>query len=135
MAHPLPHVSERFPIAQLDLAEEVRQLRSSPLPHGHVAKSVLHNSDLRVVLMVLDRGARIARHHAKGSVLLHTIDGRVSITLLDTTFELGPGSVFAIEPEVAHAVFALEDAAMMLTITHCDHAAHEGAVRHTGYRR
>lgn len=107
-----------FPIARLDLVEEVRQLRASPIPHGHVAKTVLHNSDLRVVLMVLQRGATIPRHHAKGSLIIQALDGRVVVTLLDSSFELGPSNALAIEPQTEHALVAIEDSALLLTIAH-----------------
>ncbi len=117
MAHPERHTPS-FPIARLDLVEEARQLRASPIPHGHVAKTVLHNADLRVVLMVLQRGARIPRHHAKGSLLVQVLDGRAIVTLLDTSFDLGAGQVLAIEPELAHALVAIEDSALLLTIAH-----------------
>ena len=118
MAHPERHPSNTFPIARLDLVEEVRQLRASPIPHGHVAKTVLHNADLRVVLMVLQRGASIPRHHAKGSLIIQALDGRVIVTLLDSSFDLGPSTVLAIEPEIAHALVAIEDSALLLTIAH-----------------
>ena len=118
MPQPQPHHRVSFPIANLDLVEEIRQLRASPIPNGHVAKTVVHNRDLRVVLMVLERGAKLPRHHAKGSLAIHALDGRVIVSLLDSTFDLGPGQLLAIEPGVAHALVAIEDSALMLTIGH-----------------
>jgi quercetin dioxygenase-like cupin family protein len=121
MTQPTPseRPSERpFPIARLDLVEEARQLRASPIPHGHVAKTVLRNSDLRAVLMVLERGARIPRHHAKGSMLVQVLDGRVIVAVLDSSFDLGPGNVLALEREVAHELVAIEDCALLLSIAH-----------------
>ena len=115
MAHP-EHKPTTFPIARLDLVEEIRRLRASPMPHGHLAKTVLRNADLRVVLMVLQRGASIPKHHAKGSLLVQAIDGRVIATLLESSFDLGPSNVLAIEPEIAHAIVAIEDSALLLTI-------------------
>jgi quercetin dioxygenase-like cupin family protein len=118
MAHPERHSHNAFPIARFDVLEEVRQLRASPIPHGHVAKTVLRNSDLRIVLMVLQHGASIPRHYAKGSLIIHALDGRVIVTLLDSSFDLGANNVLAVGPEIAHALVAIEDSALLLTIAH-----------------
>ena len=118
MAHPEPQSAHSFPIARLDLVEEVRKLRASPIPHGHVAKTVLHNDDLRVVLMVLERGVRIPRHQAEGSLIVHALDGRVIVTLLESSFDLAANEALAIEPDIAHALIAIEDSALLLTIAH-----------------
>jgi quercetin dioxygenase-like cupin family protein len=116
VALPDRQTDDHFPMARFDLVEEVRQLRASPIPHGHLAKTILHNDHLRVVLMVLQRGARLPRHHAKGSLNVHVLDGRVIITLFGSSFDLGANSVLAIDPEVAHAVVATEDSALLFTI-------------------
>jgi quercetin dioxygenase-like cupin family protein len=42
----------------------------------------------------------------------------VIVSLLDSTFDLGPGRLLPIEPEVMHSVVAIEDSALMLTIAH-----------------
>jgi quercetin dioxygenase-like cupin family protein len=114
-----PHTTtESFPIAKLDLVEEIRRMRASPMPGDHIAKTVLHNEDLRIVLMILSRGARIPQHHAKGSLAIHTLDGRVIVTLLESSFDLGPGQMLAIQRDVSHALVAIEDTALVLTIAH-----------------
>jgi len=107
-----------FPVAHIDLVEEARQLRASPMPHGHVAKTVLRNSDLRVVMMVLKRGTKVPTHHARGSLAIQVLDGRLVVTLLDTGFDLAAGNVLAIESDVEHALIAIEDTAVMLTVAH-----------------
>jgi quercetin dioxygenase-like cupin family protein len=105
-----------FPIAQLDLVEEIRQLRASPMSHGHIAKTVLHDRDLRIVLMVLRRGTEIPRHHANGSLVIQVLEGRVIVGLLESSFDLAAGRLLAIQPGIEHAVVAIEDAALMITI-------------------
>jgi quercetin dioxygenase-like cupin family protein len=122
MAEAQSPVATSFPLAQLDLLEEIRQLRASPMPHGHVSKTVVHYPDLRVVLMVLQRGAQIPRHHAKGSLAVQVLDGRVMVGLLDTSFDLGEGRLLAIQPAIEHSVMALEDSALMLTVAHASPA-------------
>ncbi len=118
MAHPEAASSESFPIAQLDLIEEIRLLGTSPIPHGHLAKAILHNRDLRIVLMILLRGTQLPRHHAKGSLALQVLDGRAIVTLLESSFDLRSGQMLAIARGVSHAVLAIEDCALLLTVAH-----------------
>jgi quercetin dioxygenase-like cupin family protein len=122
MAQPRPAPLETFPIARLDLVDEIRQMRASPNPHGHVAKTVVHDRDLRVVLMILARGTTLPRHHAKGSLAIQVLDGRVVIGMLDSSFDLGPGQLLVVAPEIAHGLVAIEDSALMLTIGRADFA-------------
>ena len=105
-----------FPIARADLDEEVRGLRRSQRPGGRASKTLLHATDLRLVLMVLDRGETIPAHHANGSLTVQVIDGRVVVNLLGASFDLAAGQLLAVERGVTHALAAIEDSAVLLTI-------------------
>jgi len=105
-----------FPIARSDLEEEIRRMRTSPRSGGHLGKTLLRNADMRVVLMILERGARIPDHRAEGSLTIQTLDGRVIVTLLESSFDLASGQLLAIEHDVSHALVAIEDSAVLLTI-------------------
>lgn len=118
MTDPRNHAHADFPIARLDLAAEARALRDSPRASGRVTKALIHNPDLRSILMVLDRGAQLAEHDAPGSLMIQVLDGRVVIRVLGSTFTLTGGQVLAIDRDVAHAVLALDDSAILLTIAH-----------------
>jgi quercetin dioxygenase-like cupin family protein len=107
-----------FPIAMLDVMEEVRKMRASPRPGGRLGKTLVRNPDLRVVLMVLERGARIPRHHSKGSLTIQALDGRVIVALLESSFDLEPGQILAIDRDVSHALVAVDESALLLTIAH-----------------
>jgi quercetin dioxygenase-like cupin family protein len=111
---------QRFPIARLDLAEELRQLRASPTTKSHLAKTVVHDAGLRVVLMILRRGAKIPSHTADCSVMIHVLDGRVVVPLFATSYDLGAGQLLAIDRNVEHALIAIEDSALMLTVGRTD---------------
>ena len=105
-----------FPIARLDLDEELRLLRASPRCNGHSGKTLLREADLRIVLVILDRGAKLPDHHADGSLTIQTLDGRVVVALLDASFDLAPGQMLAVERGVSHSLVAIEDSAILLTI-------------------
>ncbi len=106
-----------FPIARLDLSEEVRRMRMSPSGKFHMAKTLLHGSEMRLVLMTLQRGARIPLHHAEGPLTIQAIDGRVIVTLLESSFDLHAGQLLAVERDIPHALVAIEDSAILVTIS------------------
>jgi quercetin dioxygenase-like cupin family protein len=116
-----PVTSGSFPIAKLDLEEEIRQMRMSPRPKGHLGKTLLRGPDMRLVLMILDRGTNIPAHRADGSLTVQTLAGRVIVTLLESSFDLSSGQVLAIERDVSHALVAIEDSAVLLTIAWTGH--------------
>lgn len=105
-----------FPIARLDLEEEIRRMRASPKPNGHLGKTLLRATDMRLVLMILDRGVTMPEHLAQGSLTIHTLQGRVVVTLLDASFDLAAGQLLTIEHGVSHAMAAIEDSAVLLTL-------------------
>ena len=105
-----------FPIARVDLDEEVRRLRASPKTNGHLGKTLLHGPDMRLVLMSLDRGKQLPAHSANGSLTIQALAGRVIVTLLESSYDLGPGQLLSIERGVSHALVAIEDSAILLTI-------------------
>ena len=108
--------SHRFPIAMLDLAEEVRRIRTCPMPRGHVARTLLRSPGMRIVLVTLEEGVGVMDHVVDAASTIQVLDGHVSVSLLGSMFELGSGQVLAIERGVRHALVATENSAILLTI-------------------
>jgi quercetin dioxygenase-like cupin family protein len=105
-----------FPIARVDLVEETRLLRASSRTADHAAKTLVRTRDQRLVLMILDRGANIPVHHTDTALTIQALDGRVIVTMFESSFDLGPGQLLAIERDVPHGVVAIEDTAVLLTL-------------------
>ena len=91
-------------------------MRASPKQNGHLGKTLLRATDMRLVLLILDRGVRIPDHLAQGSLTIHTLQGHVIVTLLDSSFDLVAGQLLTIEPGVSHTMVASEDSAVLLTL-------------------
>ena len=108
--------SRPFPIAVLDLQEEILRMRTCPMPGGHYGRTLLRSPDMRMVVMILEQGTRLPEHHIDGTSMIQTLDGRVTVSLLGSSFDLVSGQVLAIERGVAHAVVATEHSAILLTI-------------------
>lgn len=107
---------EQVVLARFDLPEEVRMMRSTPRTANHVAKTLLRTADLRIVLMVLERGATISEHRAEGRMTIQGLDGVVQLRTGDSILEVGAGCLFALDRNVPHAIEAVEASSILLTI-------------------
>jgi quercetin dioxygenase-like cupin family protein len=106
------------PFLEFDLARELDQLQREPQPpNGQNAKTLAKYDDLRIVLIALNARARIPEHRAEGRVAVHTIRGHIRMRALERTFDLPAGSLLTLDQGVPHDVEALEDSAVLLTIT------------------
>ena len=71
---------------------------------------------LRVVLVALRPGARLADHASHAQVTVQGLAGRLRVHLADRSVEVVPGRLVSIETGVAHALEALDEATFLLTI-------------------
>ena len=101
-----------------DLEAIDREMRGEEayLKNGHTAHTLVLEPDLRMVLIVLRDGARIAEHQARGSTTVHALSGRLRLHLADRTVELSPGQVLVMEKGLPHDVEAEGDSALLLTL-------------------
>ena len=83
---------------------------------GHTARTLVHAPDLRVLLVIMKAGSRIAEHRANESASIHTLSGHVCLRLPDRTVELPAGRLLALEPGLQHDVEAVVDSAFVLTL-------------------
>ena len=106
------------PVLAFDLAAETERLwqEQSLRQNGRDAKTLVKEPDLRVVLVAIAAGARIAKHHAPGALTVHTLTGHLRLHVAGRTIDLPVGRVLALEPGVAHDVEATERSAFLLTI-------------------
>jgi quercetin dioxygenase-like cupin family protein len=83
---------------------------------GHTARTLVRAPDLRVVLVAIKGGGRIAEHHASESASVHTISGQVRLHLPDRTVELPAGRRLEVGRGLRHDVEATTDSAFVLTL-------------------
>ncbi|HZL29093.1 MAG TPA: hypothetical protein VFC39_21380, partial [Acidobacteriaceae bacterium] len=61
-------------LAQFDLAKEISDSeQKKPWESGHYAKTLFKKSDFRMVLISMERGARIKEHHADGTISVQVL--------------------------------------------------------------
>jgi quercetin dioxygenase-like cupin family protein len=83
---------------------------------GQAARTLVRRPDLRVVLVVLRRGSRIAEHHASEAVSIHTIAGHLRLHLPASVIDLETGQLLVLAPGLHHDVEAPVDSAFILTL-------------------
>jgi len=83
---------------------------------GHTARTLLRAPDLRVLLIVMKSGGRIAEHRADESASLQVLSGHVRLELPERIADLRGGELLLLERGVAHDVEAVTDSALVLTL-------------------
>lgn len=100
-----------------DVASEIHAFESRrPWPQGLTSKILVKSQDLRIVLTVMESGARMKEHHTDGRSSIHTLQGSIRVHMQQECIELPAGCLLAVDRSVKHDVEAVEDSAFLLTI-------------------
>lgn len=104
--------------AVFDLATIDAELRREEAyqREGHTARTMVRDDDMRIVLVVMRAGARIAEHRANDTASIHAVSGHVRLRLPDNTAELPAGHLLVLERGVRHDVEAVTESAFLLTL-------------------
>jgi quercetin dioxygenase-like cupin family protein len=84
--------------------------------------ALVKEAGLNIVLTALAAGSELAEHTTRGGSSLQVLSGRVEVRANDQVAELGVGSLAAFNAGVPHAVRALEDAAVLVTVAMPDNS-------------
>lgn len=106
------------PVSTIDLTAELAHVRGEETSRqsGRHAKTLVKDSDLRVVLIALRPGARLEEHHAPGRITIQTLTGRLQLHVAGQIVDLPAGRLLTLGRAVSHDVEALEESAFLLTI-------------------
>ena len=102
-----------------DLSTQIAELRrdESYLRSGRVGRTLVKSGSLRLTLTVVAREVEIGTHHATSPMTLQTVEGRLRYRVGEDEFEIGEGEVLFFGPGHAQDIRALEDTALLLTIS------------------
>ncbi len=109
-----------------DLDGQIAELRRDEhyVRSGRVGRTLVKAGPLRLTLTLIAEGVDIGTHHAAAPMTLHVLQGRLRYSVDDEEFEMSQGHVLFFGPGHAKDIRALEDTALLLTITG---DSHEGA--------
>jgi len=114
----LPGLEES--VMQIDFERELQQLRqedSWQRETGRSSKTLAKYPDLRVVLILMKSGTQMRQHRAEGRISIQQLKGQVRIHLVDRKITLSTGHLLVLDCGVLHDVEALEESALLLTIS------------------
>jgi quercetin dioxygenase-like cupin family protein len=102
----------------IDLAAVVRELHVDAIASSvkHAARTIVRESDLRVVVIAMEAGAVLAEHHASDTALLHVVHGSLRVRLGGRLVELAAGHLLPLERGVVHDVEATAESAFVLVL-------------------
>lgn len=107
------------PMMIFDLEPQVRELRSveSYKRSGRLGRTLARSGRLRLVLVALNSGIEVGTHQADSPMTLQLIQGRLGFKVNGQPHELQQGQVLFFGPGDAHDIRALEESALLLTLS------------------
>jgi quercetin dioxygenase-like cupin family protein len=94
---------------QLKIAREASSGRSAHTVYGG------HEHVLRQTLIALAAGHKLDEHDNPGEATVHVLHGRVLLSTADVEWNGSPGDLIIV-PTARHALEAIEDSAVLLTV-------------------
>lgn len=108
----------RLPMT-FELAEAAHEMRGEGAYHreGHTARTLVHEADLRVVLISMKAGSTIHEHRAAATATVHTLSGHIRVRFPDWVADVATGRLLMLERDLPHSVEALDDSVFLLTLS------------------
>lgn len=103
-------------VLDLEAASDEMRREASGSSMGHAARTVAHEPDLRVVLIVMAPGGRIEEHRSHSAATIHVLRGKVNVGLPDRSEEVAAGRLLLLEGDLPHSVTADEESAFLLSL-------------------
>jgi quercetin dioxygenase-like cupin family protein len=97
-------------------AGEVIQLPLGAALGTSQTTTLAKTADLELIRLVLPAGKEIPTHKARGEITVQCLEGRVAFTAEGTTRELAAGQLLYLAAGEPHAVKAIEDASLLVTL-------------------
>jgi quercetin dioxygenase-like cupin family protein len=105
-------------VLRFHLGEERARLNDPALLErsGRSARALVKNGALRVTLVVMEPGGRIARHHAAGPITVHVLEGDIRFHAAGREHRLAAGDLLVLDAGVEHDVESDAGGSFLLTL-------------------
>jgi quercetin dioxygenase-like cupin family protein len=107
------------PMMLFDLQPQLDRLRQleSYRRTGRLGRTLAKSGRLRLVLVALDADVEVGTHHADSPMTIQLMEGRLGFRIGSREYELREGQVLFFGPGDAHDIRALEESALLLTLS------------------
>lgn len=115
------HPEERFSAGQrkIDLEQATAELQAEDRAsgHGHRQKTLYKHGGATIALFSFEADSRLSEHRTRGTVTIHALEGRLRITAGGESYDLTPGQLVVLAPDVPHDVTAVVSSRMLLHVS------------------
>jgi quercetin dioxygenase-like cupin family protein len=80
--------------------------------------SLLKTDHVELIRLILPAGQETSEHYAAGELIIHCLEGRVGLMAHGETRELAAGEMVHLASGEPHAIKAIVDAGVLLTVVH-----------------
>jgi len=84
---------------------------------GRNSKTLAKQPDFRIVLIALKRGRHLEEHSADARISIYALSGHVKLQLPERAVDLPAGHLLVLDRALEHDLEALEESAILLTIS------------------
>jgi quercetin dioxygenase-like cupin family protein len=109
----------------LDAIAREQAKRAAAASSGRSAETVYggHEHDLRQTVLALTAGSSLDEHENPGEATIQVLRGRVRLTAGEVAWEGRAGDLLVV-PDARHALQAVEDSAILLTVSKAARVRH-----------
>lgn len=86
--------------------------------HGRNARTLVKEGPLRLTLMMLGPGGRVAPHHADGPIAVHVLNGDIRFRAAGQDHHLAAGELLVVHGGLEHDVASDGGGTFLLTVVH-----------------
>lgn len=107
------------PMLSFELDQELKRLRAGHQwqTEDRAAITLVKTARLRLVLILMKKGATMREHHVEGPISLSVVSGAISFIAGGEKLTVGRNGLLVLDKAIPHDVEALEDeSAFLLTI-------------------
>jgi quercetin dioxygenase-like cupin family protein len=118
LGHFRPSGGPKRSVLHIDVAAVIARLhQETSWQQGEDSdRTLVAESDVRVVLAAMHSGARLTRHATAARFTLQVLQGSLAIEVSGDTMTLAPGHIVVLNRGVPHALTALTDCAFLITV-------------------
>jgi quercetin dioxygenase-like cupin family protein len=103
----LPHLNSG---AVIDLHPLGAALADTP------STALVRTDDFELMRLVLTKGRTVPEHHVAGEITMQCLEGAVEVRAHGATHLLRPGQMMYLQGDEPHALHAIEDSSMLVTM-------------------